>query len=642
LGHTPEVLTPRPTQAEVANQRLQGQRRAEDLLGLADQYEKSGRYGDALYYARLAQEADPASGKTVARVRRLLERQAEADREARGLQRDGRQMEMDAMRAGLSDTPLPVPGAWRPDGQDWVDLHFPPADPLLAREEADILSRPLTFNYAEAPLQLVLQDLFSLCGLGAMYDTSIVDGQTVTLRVNGHRAEDVLDYLCLKNGLAYRQKGRVITLYPGDSEEARLFNETVVIPIRYPPIPRGTMLDIGAQGPSDPGVNPDVEGDGGADNHILTLMKRLEETDPEWPPETQYWYDMNHNRLVVTSTPRMIRKVRRMVALFDQPAVQVQVVVRFVTLDTSALHAFGIDWSLSTVDAQNGGAGEWWNSSRRGPHLLGGTAPFGQADPDASARLAGVIRNHTVDATITAIQNSGKGHMVQAPLLSAFNGQATTLSLTYNQPYINDLDPVSVGYTADRVGMSASVAWRPVYSEQEVGTELTVLPYVAADMRTVTLDIHPRVTMQISEYPYTLVSQINDTVQEKEIMRPIFRTNELRVRASVEDGGTLVLGGLMTEEMTERVRKVPGLARVPLLGALFRNKRSNETGSMLLIFVTPYIVTAGNQRYVDAPGERGWGSPAAGVPPRDRGAWLGGVLGDRPPPPADPPARRRR
>ena len=95
----------------------------------------------------------------------------------------------------------------------------------------------------------------------------------------------------------------------------------------------------------------------------------------------------------------------------------------------------------------------------------------------------------------------------------------------------------------------------------------------------ITLDIHPKVEDIIG---------FNGPADNQ---KPITASRSIRTRITVDDGGTVALGGLLKENNIEKVQRVPLLGHIPLIGSwLFRNKSIEKTSSDLIILITPHIL----------------------------------------------------
>ncbi len=136
---------------------------------------------------------------------------------------------------------------------------------------------------------------------------------------------------------------------------------------------------------------------------------------------------------------------------------------------------------------------------------------------------------------------------------------------------------------------------QPATAQLDFGPMLDVIPYVSSDGFTIQMSIVPTLTEFLG---YEDVSQFVAQAQALRvpIPAPKFRSRQVATSAIVWDGQTIVLGGLIAENVNKIKDKVPVLGDIPLLGRLFRSEASSTTKKNLVIFVTPTIIDpAGNR-----------------------------------------------
>lgn len=141
-------------------------------------------------------------------------------------------------------------------------------------------------------------------------------------------------------------------------------------------------------------------------------------------------------------------------------------------------------------------------------------------------------------------------------------------------------------------------AIQPIPAQIPFGQVLDVIPYVSADGYTIQLNIVPTFT-EFLGYDTEVARQFQTVVGNQPVQPtplPRFRVRQVSTTAIVWDGQTIVLGGLIAENVTKVREKVPVLGDIPLLGRLFRSESSSSDKKNLMIFVTPTIIDpAGNR-----------------------------------------------
>ena len=142
------------------------------------------------------------------------------------------------------------------------------------------------------------------------------------------------------------------------------------------------------------------------------------------------------------------------------------------------------------------------------------------------------------------------------------------------------------------------------------GPTLDVVPYVSADGYTIQLTIIPSITEFLGyDDPGAFVPQAQSVSGGQggaavplraQLPLPHFRLRQVTTSAIVWDGQTVVLGGLITEDVTKLKDKIPMLGDLPLLGRFFRSESSATKKKNLMIFVTPTIIDpAGNRAHTE-------------------------------------------
>ena len=136
----------------------------------------------------------------------------------------------------------------------------------------------------------------------------------------------------------------------------------------------------------------------------------------------------------------------------------------------------------------------------------------------------------------------------------------------------------------------------PVEDQVELGPVLDVIPYVLSDGYTINLTLIPTMTEFAGyETPPTLPPLPAGAILVPAIL-PAFRARQVVTTVNVWDGQTVVLGGLISENVTKIKDKVPVLGDLPLFGRLFRSESKSSEKKNLMIFVTPIIIDAAGNR----------------------------------------------
>jgi general secretion pathway protein D len=129
------------------------------------------------------------------------------------------------------------------------------------------------------------------------------------------------------------------------------------------------------------------------------------------------------------------------------------------------------------------------------------------------------------------------------------------------------------------------------FATREVGVILTVLPEVSPDGNMINLTMTPQVVTEPTWYQYgSTIRRADGSESVLNMPQPFFHVRSLSTQISIYDGATVVMGGLITEDLRKVNDKIPVLGDIPLLGALFRSKTEQSVKKNLLIFVSAKLV----------------------------------------------------
>jgi type IV pilus assembly protein PilQ len=279
----------------------------------------------------------------------------------------------------------------------------------------------------------------------------------------------------------------------------------------------------------------------------------------------------NSNILVVTDTLRALYAVEGVIDRLDRKVEQVMIEAKFceVTLDKD--DELGIDW---VVQASLTGAS--------GPTTL----PFGERgeglpqqprtiDETTGSITVGTISYTNFTATLSALNTKTKVNIIASPRIATRDGEEAEI-------IIGSRIPIPLYERNETTGQIEITG----YEDEEVGVLLRVTPFINVD-NSVTLQLHPEVS-EITGF----------TGPNNE--RPIVSTRQMTTVFNVENGKTIVLGGLMKQTLTNTTHQVPLLGNIPLLGNLFKFKDDSEDKTDLLIFMTPYLVDGSEETLEEA------------------------------------------
>jgi type IV pilus assembly protein PilQ len=289
------------------------------------------------------------------------------------------------------------------------------------------------------------------------------------------------------------------------------------------------------------------------------------------------------NTLLIQDTAESIGAIRDLVGQLDIPVRQVQIEARIVAVSEDFSRDLGVRFGATGIQTTGDGFISGTGSAISNEDILGaGGAPFPGGAPFAPSRYnvnlpapspAGSIAfmvlgsDYLLDLELSAAQSEGQGEVISQPSITVSNQQEAVIEQGVEIPY---QEAASSGATS--------------VSFKDVKTSLTVTPLITPDNRLI-LDI--TVTKE-------RVGQLVVGIGGGQI--PSIDSSQITTQVLVNDGQTVVLGGILETERRESVKKVPLLGDVPIFGHLFKSTSRVNNKDELLIFVTPRIIREGAMR----------------------------------------------
>jgi len=259
--------------------------------------------------------------------------------------------------------------------------------------------------------------------------------------------------------------------------------------------------------------------------------------------------DERTNTLIVTDTLSHLASIKTVVAKLDVPVQQVHIEARIVVVDKTALNAFGVTLDNSATSAMNLLGSVNKASVNLGLLNSAGTIGFG----------LGKLAGHELDLQLQALETSGDGKVISAPELTVSDHQTANVEEGSQVPFQTS---------------TSSGATQIEFINAVLG--LTVTPSITAEGK---IDLHLKITKN---------SVSNQVGPAGDV--PLINTSEVSTHVMLNNGQTMVLGGIYSEEHEHSKRQVPVLGGIPGIGWLFRNTQDSDKYTDLLIFVTPSIV----------------------------------------------------
>lgn len=266
--------------------------------------------------------------------------------------------------------------------------------------------------------------------------------------------------------------------------------------------------------------------------------------------------------LVLTEATPLLPSLVQLIDSLDVPVPQFEIGVKFVETDVDDQIGVGISWPtrLSATIADRSASGTTTGSTASGPAAQHEFA-------DSRHWRVGTLSIDQVTGFLEALKQNGTSRLLSDPRVTVLENEKATIKVTTTYP-VQTLNRLSEG------GIIQDIV---SFQDLEVGITLTVVPRLN-DSNQVTLDVEP------------VVEEITGFTGPANNERPITARRTVKTTVRVQDGATLVLGGLVRENKIETRRKLFLLGDIPILGALFRHTSIEKKKSDLLIFISPHIL----------------------------------------------------
>lgn len=409
----------------------------------------------------------------------------------------------------------------------------------------------ISLNFQDIQLRAVLQLLADFTEVN-MVVSDKVNGN-VTLRLNDVPWDQALDIILTTQGLSKRQVGNVVlidTVNEFTARENGALREQEAAK-KLAPI-RSDLLQINYAKASD----------------IATMLK--DKNNSLLSVRGTLSVDVRTNTIWLQDTGAQIEEIRELVKKLDIPVKQVSIEARIVEVTKDCAEDLGVRWGVSKPTHLSGtlaGANE----------LAQGTAPSAvpiieRLNQDLSAlptsgvtpgsvgiALAKLGSGVLLDLELSALESEGRAEIVASPRLMTTNQQAATIESGQDIPYQQS---TSSGATA-----------------------------VAFKKAVLSLKVTPQITPDGKLLMDLQINQDADSGQRVQGV-PIITTKSVATNVLVNNGQTIVLGGIYQQNKNNTVTRIPFLGQLPVVGQLFSRKQTSLKNDELLIFITPRIIAS--------------------------------------------------
>jgi len=438
----------------------------------------------------------------------------------------------------------------------------------------------VSLDFQDVDVRTVLQILAKESGMNIVASDSVTGKMTLTLK--DVPWDQALDLVMQARNLDMRKTGNVINVAPRDellAKDKAILTQQREIDELGPLYSRTFQLKYKNVEEFRKILKLDDSSSGGNGSKTILSSRGSALIDPAT------------NTLVITDNTFILQKFEKLIAELDVPARQVMVEARIVEAEDGFSRQLGVKFGYAGSNGKNSWGSNWANAGANRNSYV-----------DKQRTLANWSRNPSQD--IPALPAWTVDPNVNLPiaaatssiaLVHALSSGALGLELSAQQAQ-NKLKIVSTPrvLTQDRKEAIIESGTEIPYQEaSSSGATSTSFKKAVLGM-TVTPNITPdgQIIMDIKINKDSVNPDCGAT-------EPCINTQRLNTNVMVEDGGTLILGGIYREENSEGVSKVPLLGDIPVVGNLFKSKTRSDKKTELLIFITPRIVDniGSNLRY---------------------------------------------
>ena len=415
----------------------------------------------------------------------------------------------------------------------------------------------LSLNFQDIEIRSVLQLIADFTDLNLVASDTV--GGRITLRLKNVPWDQALEIIMKTKGLDKREVGNVLMVAPAAELSARekLELESRQQISELAPL-RTEFIEVKYASASE----------------IFNLFQGSGDTEGVLSARGSVIVDERTNSIILTETTDKINEFRSVLEKLDVPVRQVLIEARIVTASSNFSDSMGIRWGGLGFGSYNDGSlltqaggslatvGEVRDTASVG-EALSFTSPdhlvvdLGVGSSDATAFAIGIVdEKFLLELELSALESEGSAEVIARPKVITADKQQASISSGVQIPYQE---------------ASSSGATSVSFASAVLG--LDVKPQITPD---------DRIIMELEVTQDTVGAVFNGV--------PSINTNSISTQVLVDNGETIVLGGIFTTQTTESITKTPFVGDLPYIGRFFRRNTKSDQKQELLIFITPRLI----------------------------------------------------
>ncbi|HKH44193.1 MAG TPA: type IV pilus secretin PilQ [Thermoanaerobaculia bacterium] len=410
----------------------------------------------------------------------------------------------------------------------------------LGETERVYTGEPIDLKVTNADVTEVLRTFAQISGLNIVVQPGVAG--VVTAELDNVPWDQALEQILKINGLSYELEGNVMRIAPVTILRQEAQEKQQLAQAQALSIPLRTVFRRLSYADADEIAGLLHSGQAGLLSQRGSVI-----------------VDARTNSLIIKELPQFMDTVISVIDRLDTPEPQVMIEARIIETTKRFTRDIGIQWGFDAIaDAAHGNTtGLIFPNNVAGGGAV--NVPGGGGNGTINLRLGNVLNTFNLDVALQAAESEGLINILSAPKVATLNNQAASIQSGVQIPI------------------------------QTIANNTVTVQYVNATLR---LDVTPQVTAE-----GTVMMDIQIQKREPQLAflvpgatnAPI-ATKEATTRLLVRDGGTAVIGGIYRVSTDQGEDRVPGLANIPIIGHLFKNKSRREENEELLIFITPRVI----------------------------------------------------
>ncbi|MBZ8138556.1 secretin [Rubrivivax gelatinosus] len=463
--------------------------------------------------------------------------------------------------------------AYQTDDQFVLEVRPLKMDPNKLTQGPGYQGEKLSLNFQNIEVRALLQVIADFTNFNVVTSDTVTG--TVTLRLKDVPWDQALDIIMQSKGLGVKKSGNVLWIAPKEElsakEQVDLEAKKKVAELE-PLRTQSFQLNYTKSEVVAKGLLGQNQGQGGSSttNQSSRILS----------PRGSVIYETRTNQLFVSDIPSKLEEITQLIAKIDIPVRQVMIEARIVEADDTFGRALGVKLGASDMRSSfgnNGGVSIGGNYDAIGVQTgqvsdtidysntqfvnLGANVSSSNFGGEKAATFAVSLFNSSLtrflNLELSALEADGKGKIVSSPRVITADQEKALIEQGEELPY-----------------------------QESTSSGATSISFRKASLK---LEVTPQIT---PEGNVILEVDVNkDSVGRATTAGFAIDTKHVKTKVLVENGGTVVIGGIYTQSESNDVSKVPLLGDIPVLGVLFRSTTRTSSKTELLVFLTPKIVT---------------------------------------------------